>query len=106
MNRIDVENAILATFLDANDLGDDLSHVYPLDISIFTSAFRKRVAVKINGVTDESYGFESYNIEESVKGTRFEHDFMEILAQTSLGLQFSKKYHDKLVEDDRVGELI
>jgi len=104
--RTNIENAILSTFLFANDLGEDLNEVYPLDTSIFTSPFRKRVAEKINAVKDDAYGFESYQIEESVKETQFQQDFIDILAQNSLGLGFSKKYHDKLVADDRVGDLI
>ena len=97
------ENAILSTFLFANEMSNDLSWIFKLDTSIFSSPFRKRVAEKMNAVDDEAYGFTSYEIEESVSGTQFEQDFIEILAQTPLSN--AKKYHDKMVEDIRLEQL-
>ena len=96
---ISIENAILSTFLDINDNNENLDDVYDLDTSIFTSSFRKRVAEKINSVNDNAYGFLSYEIENSIIGTNFESDFTDIQAQNSLGLKFSKKYHDRLVNE-------
>lgn len=104
--RVNIENAILSSFFFANDLGDDLSHIYKLDESIFTSSFRKRVAVRLNAVKDGFYGFESHLIQDSVEGTKFEEDFLDILAQTTMPLSVSKKYHDKLVADDRIEKML
>jgi hypothetical protein len=100
MRREDIENAILITFLDANDLFDDLSNIYELDTNIFTSPFRKRVAEKINAVDDDAYGFlRDMDIEENSAGTKFEQDFIEMSSQNPLTLCISKKYHDRLVSD-------
>ncbi len=98
-----IENAILSTFLFANEMSNDLSWIFKLDTSIFSNPFRKRVAEKINAVEDDAYGFLSYELEESVSGTQFEQDFIDILAQTPLSN--TKKYHDKLVEDIRLESL-
>lgn len=103
MNRNDIENAILSTFLLANDMSNDLSWIFKLDTSIFSSKFKKRVAEKINAVEDGAYGFLSYTIEESVIGTPYEQDFIDVLAAHPI--THVKKYHDKLVKDDEVNKL-
>jgi len=105
MDVVDIERAILSTFLFANDLDDDLSKVYELDISFFTSPFRKRVAEKINEVQDGAYGFLSYKIEESIEGTQFEMEWLNILAQNSLGLGYSKRYYDAQLDKKIKGDL-
>jgi hypothetical protein len=104
--RTNIENAILATFLFANDTGDDMENVFTLDTSIFKSAFRKRVAEQINEVKDNAYGFLSYTIEEKVNGTTYEQDFIDMIGQASMTLLIAKKYHDKLVADDKMEELL
>ena len=100
--RQDIENSILATFLYANDMGDNIEDAYKLDTAIFTSPYRQRIAEKINDVQDGAYGFLSYEIEESTQGTVYEQDFINILAQTPLGIKYSKKYHDKLQSEKRM----
>lgn len=105
MTRADIENAILITFLDINDLGENIEDAYKLNISIFTSKFRKRIAERINEVKDGAYGFLSWQIEESCIDTLLEYDYTEMSKQNSLGLLFSKKYHDKLISDDRMEDL-
>lgn len=106
INRADIECAILATFLYANEYEENLDYIYKLDISIFTTPYRKRIAEKINGVKDGAYGFLSYEIEELSQGTVYEDDFLRILEQTSLSLEYSKKFHDELLAEDRVMDLI
>ncbi len=105
MRREDIENAILATFLSINDLEDNIEEVYKINLNIFSSPFREKVADKINSVDDEAYGFLSYEIEDGCKGTSYEYEYQEINGQLSLGLKFSKLYHDKLIKDDEVNEL-
>lgn len=105
MRREDIENAILSTFLGINDVGENLDDVYPLNLSVFTSPFRKRVADKINNVKDGAYGFLSYLIDEACEGTLSEHDNLEMNSQNYLGLKYSKKYHDKLIADSMMDEL-
>jgi len=106
MNRRDVENSILSAFFFCNDVGDDLSDIYTLDISAFTSKSRKRTAERLNAVKDGAYGFESYLIEEKSQGTVFEQDYMDIISQRGFTLKESKKYHDKLVEESRMEEVL
>ncbi len=103
MDKLNIENAILSTFLFANEMSNDLTWIFKLDTSIFSNPFRKRVAAKINDVEDDAYGFLSYEIEESVIGTQYEQDMIEILAATPI--TNAKKYHDKLVEDIRLEQL-
>lgn len=98
---VDIENAILCTFLLSNDMGEDLTNVYKLNTSIFTSPYRKRIAERINETEDHAYGYLSFLIENDTQGTIYEQDFINILSQTPLGLGFSKKYHDKLIENSK-----
>ena len=98
MDVINIERAILATFLYSNDLGDNLENVYKLDLRAFSTEFNKRVAEMINNEKNGNYGFLSYTLEEKVEGTKYEQDWIEILAQSSLGLKLSKRYHDTLLK--------
>ncbi len=95
--QINIENAILSTFLFANETTDNLDWTFKMDSNVFSSPFRQRVAEKINNVSDGAYGFLSYELEESVVGTQYEQDFIDILAQTPLSN--ADKYYNKLVLD-------
>ena len=101
-----IENAILSAFLFANDTGEDLSHVFKLDISVFSTKYRQRVAEQINNVTDGFYGYLMTIIEEKSMGTSFEQEYIDVISQNSMTLDMAKKYYDKLVEDKRMEELI
>ena len=105
MRREDIENAILSTFLGINEVNENLEDVYKLDLSVFTSPFRKRVAEKINNIQDDAYGFLSYEIEEACEGTVSAFDYSEMNGQNYLGLKYSKKYHDKLIADSLMDDL-
>ena len=98
MDVVDIERAILSTFLFANELEENLEDVYKLDLRAFSTKFNKRVAEVINNEKNGNYGFLSWELEEKVKDTLHEDDWLSILAQTSLGLKYSKKYHDKLLK--------
>jgi len=98
MNNLNIERAILSTFLFINDTNDILEDVYKLDLRAFSTPFNKRVAEKLNLVRNGHYGFLSYQLEESVRGTAFEFDWIEILAQTPLTLKYSKRYYDDLLK--------
>jgi hypothetical protein len=106
MKREDIENAILSSFFFSNDVADNLSDIYQLDESIFTSPFRKRIASRLNDVKDDSYGFEAYIIEEKSLGTKFETEYIDIISQTPMSLKMSKKYHDKLVQDTILEQIL
>ena len=48
ISTIDRENAVLASFLYANDMGEDVSNSFLLSEDAFTGSFRQRIAIKIN----------------------------------------------------------
>ena len=110
MTAEDRENAILASFLYADDMGEDTSKSFLLSEYAFTSLFRKRVAVKINATTtiDKAYTLLSYDIENSVEGTTYEQQWINILAQTPLPLTLAKRYHDDVRKayNNKDGDLI
>jgi len=104
MTAADKENAVLASFLDVDDLYMDKTNTFLLSEDAFTSEFRKRIATKINATTatDKAYGFLRYELETSVEGTIFEQAWCEISginAQTPLPLSLAKRYHDDIRKD-------
>ena len=103
-NRENIECAILATFLYANEMSENISWTYPLDLSVFTSPLRVRVAERVNNVSDGCYGFLSYELEDKIAGTIHESDWLDILAQTPLSN--SRVYHDSLVKQEKMRNLI
>jgi len=107
-DKVNIENMILSTFLFLNDLAQDGEierDLFKLDDSIFSTPFRKKIAMRINEVEDEAYSFLSYEIEESVMGTSFEMEWVSVLSQNSLPLKVVKKYHDDLVEKTRLSKI-
>ena len=98
MNTADRENAVLASFLYADDMGEDTSKSFLLSEDAFTTQFRRRVATKINATTtiDKAYSVLSYDIENTIEGTIFEDAWLDILAQTPLPLSLAKRYHDDI----------
>ncbi len=100
MTKEDRENAVLASFLYADDMGEDTSKAFLLSEDAFTNSFRKRVATKINATTstDKTYSVLSYDIEYSIENTIYEQQWIDILAQTPLPLTLAKRYHDDIRE--------
>lgn len=100
MNTINTENAILASFLYADDIGFDKADTFELNSKLFTSSYRRAVADKINDETnhDKMYGFLSITLEEHTKNTSYEHEWTDILAQTPYPIAQSKRLHEKLEE--------
>ena len=99
MNIIDRENAVLASFLYADDLGMDKSQTFELDQKVFTSSYRRATANKINDETngDKLYGYLSITLEGHTEGTAYEQDWIDILAQTPMPFPVIKRVHDDLV---------
>ena len=97
-NTINRENTLLASFLFLDDLGFKKDEVFKLNSEIFTSSYRRATANKINDETDtdKMYGFLSVTLEEHTKGTKFEQDWIDIIAQTPLILCQAKRIHDDL----------
>ena len=96
----DIEQSILATFLFANDMGDDLSKTFILDKDMFTTSLTKRLVEVINDetVSDKMYGFQCASIDDDIKGTQFEHEWLQILSQTSISLLVAQRLYAKLVK--------
>ena len=101
MQKADRENAVLASFLYADDLGIEKTDTFPLAEDAFTTDFRRRVATKINAATttDKYYSLLSYEIESAVTNTIYEDHFINILAQTPLPFSLAARYHSDIVRD-------
>ncbi len=99
MTAQDRENAVLASFLYANDVGEDAENAFILAEDCFTSSYRRRVATKINATTtvDKAYSLLSYELENATLGSVFEAEWINILAQTPLPFTLAKRYHDDVV---------
>ena len=98
MNTIDREHSILATFLYADDTGINKDNTFKLDQNVFTSEFRRAVANKINDETetDKMYGFLSVTLEEHTKNSKFEQDWIDIISQSPMTFNSSKRIHEAL----------
>ena len=109
MKSIDVENAILSSFLFLNECSTDediQNNMFKLDERIFTNKFRKRVCKLINEVNDDCYGFLCHNLENKSVSTPYAIDWLDIMKQTSMGLVMAKKYHDQLLYDFKIKEIL
>ncbi len=97
-----IEDAVLSTFLFANDFGLDMNDVFKLDLTAFSTKYKQRVAEQINNVQDSFYGYLMTQIEAKTVGTIYEQEFINIIAQTPLTFVQAKKYHDDLVKANRL----
>ena len=99
MQQADRENAVLASFLYADDMGTDKTDTFILAADAFTTDFRRRVATKINATTavDKHYSLLSYELENVIESTQYEQEWLNILAQTALPFSLAKKYHADIV---------
>jgi len=99
MDIKDRENAVLASFLYADDMGTDKTDAFKLEEKAFTSSYRRATANKINDETANAkeYGYLSITIEGLTEGTEFEQDWINILAQTPLPFSMAKRIHNDLI---------
>ncbi len=98
ISTTDRENAVLSAFIFLDDMNYDKQETFILDSEVFTSSYRRAVAGKINDETnqDKMYGYLGVTLEEHTKGTKFEQDWIDIIAQTPLILCQAKRMHDDL----------
>ena len=98
MQTINRENALLATFLYADDFGIDKTDTFTLDSNIFTSSYRRATANKINDETagEKFYGYLLTTMGDITNGTAFEQEYINLLDQTPLCFSVAKRYHDDL----------
>jgi len=101
-----IEDAILSTFLYANDLDLNLAGVFKLDSEIFSTEYRKSVARSINNVKNGYYCLLSIKLEEKSMGTEYEYDFLNILAQTPLTFSLAERYYLYLQKEFKLGSII
>ncbi len=89
---------MLATFLYADDIGLNKDDTFRLNANVFTSEFRRAVANKINDETDtdKMYGFLSVTLEDHTRNTKFEQEWIDIIAQTPMTFVPSKRMHENL----------
>jgi len=99
MTNIDRENAVLASFLYADDMGTDKKQSFELDSRIFTSSYRRATANKINDETnnDKMYGYLSVTLQDLTANTMYEQEWINILAQTPLPFSMAKRIHNDLI---------
>lgn len=101
LGLVDRENAIISSFLFANDVHENLDDAFILDESIFSTNFKKRIVAKLNEETngDQMYGYQNIAIEEKVKDTPLVVEWIEILAQNPIPLSVAKRLYDDLVKE-------
>lgn len=98
--EVNIQRAILATFLWANDTDTDTKDAFMLNQNLFTDD-RYLIASKINEVTDTAdrfYGLLNLELENTSPA-----EWLEISAQTPLVFYFAKKYHDNLTDPRGMG---
>lgn len=97
---LNTQNAILSSFLFANNIGENIEDAFILDETVFNTPLTNRIAHKINEETlnDKMYGFQLVSIEDDLKGTKFETEFIDILSQLPLPLTVAQRLHDKLIK--------
>lgn len=102
MGLMDRENAVISSFLFANDTFENLDNVFIMDESIFSTKLQKRVVAKINEETNGSkmYGYQSIVIENAIEGTGLVVEWINILAQTPLPLTVASRIYKDLVKEN------
>lgn len=104
-----IENAILGSFLFINEFcpkNEIIEDFFKLEEDVFTSDFRKKVAMRINKSEKEHLSFLLYKIEQSCVGTELEKEFLDIISQNSMPLALCKLYHDDLLERMKLEAII
>ena len=96
--NINIQRAVLSTFLWSNDTGLDTKDAFTLNPYVFTGD-RVLIASKINEVTDTEDKFYSL-LNMELENTSLE-EWMEIAQQTPMPFSLAKRYYEKLESDNR-----
>ena len=91
--NINIQRAILASFLWSNDMGMNTKDAFKLKPSLFTDD-RYLIASKINETTDTEdrfYGILNLELENTSPS-----EWLEISQQTPLPFTVAERYHNKL----------
>lgn len=97
-----LETCVLSSFLFAGEEGERFA--YTLDPTMFSTPFRRRVAERINEETagERAYQVLSVMLEDTVSGTRYEQEMIEILGAAPFDLQTSERLYDELTKAKKI----
>lgn len=92
-----IENAVLNTFPFAEEMGKT-AELFKLDTRNFTNDFRKRLSEQINDCleNDKSINLMFMKACDKCKGTNYEYEFLNVVAQSPLTPKMAKEYHAHL----------
>jgi hypothetical protein len=99
--NVNIQRAILSTFLWSDDLHIDKTDSFILDLDLFDDPMRRGIAENINNTTlhhDKMYGFLNVQIEGIVA---YQYEWLEISTQTPLTFSVAKRYMDSLAKKRR-----
>ncbi len=94
--NLNIQRAILASFLWSNDVGTDTKDAFILNPHLFTDD-RLLIASKINEVTqteDRFYSLLNLELENTSS-----QEWLFIAEQTPLSFSFAKKYYDSMTDN-------
>jgi hypothetical protein len=94
--NINIQQAILASFLWSNDMSMDTKDAFQLNQHLFTGD-RYLIASKINEVTnteDRFYGILNLELQNTSPD-----EWLNISTQTPLPFSYAKKMHDKMPDN-------
>jgi len=94
-----IEDAIINTFFEAELMGV-ANNLFRLDDRNFITHFKKKIVITINDCIDKdkSITLAAMKMADSCKGTNYEYDILNILAQNPLTIKMAKEYHSLLAE--------
>jgi len=101
MNTINMENSLLSTFLYADEYELNKDEMFKINSDIFTSSYRRAVSNKINDEIDgdKFMSYLSVTLEDHTKGTQFEQEWIDIIAQTPLVFSVAERIHEDLISE-------
>ncbi len=91
--NLNIQRAILASFLWSNDIGTDTKDAFLLNPHLFTGD-SKLIAAKINKVTETEDRF--YSLLNLELENTSHNEWLQISIQTPLPFSLAKKYYNKL----------
>ena len=99
-----LENCVLGSFLFFDHQKDnEETDIFELDPAMFTTPLKRRIAEKINeeSKTDKFYQQLGVVLEEQIKGTKHEHEMIQILGASPMYLKEAKKLYARIIETRR-----
>ena len=95
-NQLSIERAIIATYIYLDFYCDILNppKMQILDDDLFSTQYHRQIAKKINNAIQakESISMSGFEMQDKTAGTRYESEWLEILASTPLPIQTIPSY--------------